>query len=111
MLSLKDRIDLLETHLKANPPQISSYSDLPFAILRYDPWEEWTVRREAKLLATRLADAGKTVHTISLADLLWESVDETEGMDALVKWERDNGFRAAEEQVTAYLTDPDWFPL
>ena len=111
MLSLKERIDLLETHLKANPPQISSYADLPFAILRYEPGDEWAVRREAKLLATRLADTGKVVHTISLADLLWEAVDETEGMDALIGWERDNGFHAAEEQLTAYLTDPDWFPL
>ena len=107
MLLLKARIDLLETHLKANPPQISSYSDLPFAILRYDPWDEWNLRREAKLLATRLADAGKSVHTISLADLLWEAVDETEGMDALVMWERANGFRRAEEQLTAYLTELD----
>ncbi len=32
-------------------------------------------------------------------------------MEALVRWERDNGFRSAEEQITAYLSDPDWFPL
>ncbi|MEO8285047.1 MAG: BREX protein BrxB domain-containing protein [Chloroflexota bacterium] len=111
MLSLKERIDLLEIHLKANPPQISSYADLPFAILRYDPQDEWTVRREVRLLATRLADAGKNVRTISMADLLWEAVDETEGMDALVGWERENGFQAAEAQLTGYLTNPNWYPL
>ena len=41
MSSLKDRIELLEDDLKAVPPRISVYHDLPFAILRYDPSEEW----------------------------------------------------------------------
>ena len=63
MSSLKDRIELLEDDLKAVPPRISVYHDLPFAILRYDPTEEWDLRREVRLLATRLETTGKTVHS------------------------------------------------
>src|ERR1035438_9387637 len=51
MSSLKERIELLECDLKEIPPRISVYHDLPFAILRYDPTDEWELRREVKLLA------------------------------------------------------------
>lgn len=46
MLSLKERISLLEADLKASPMRISVYRDLPFAILRYEPDQEWQLRRE-----------------------------------------------------------------
>ncbi len=58
MFSLKERIELLEQDLLAAPPRINVYHDLPFAILRYDPSEEWDLRREIKLLATRLEATG-----------------------------------------------------
>ena len=58
MSSLKERIDLLEDDLKAVPQRISVYHDLPFAILRYDPHDEWRLRREARLMGTRLEEAG-----------------------------------------------------
>jgi len=111
MLSLKERINLLEEDLKAVPPRISVYHDLPFAILRYHPKEEWELRRLARLMATRLTEVGKSVHFISLAELLWEIIDSTEGMEAIVELEHERGFEAAQEQVTSYLSDPDWRPL
>lgn len=111
MLSLKERVDLLEKDLKATPPRVSVYGDLPFAILRYGPEEEWDVRREAKLLATRLGAFGREVKFVSLADLLWQAVDETEGLDAVVQLERQRGFEAAQEQITTYLSDADWRSL
>ena len=111
MLSLKERIDLLEGDLGASPMRISVYHDLPFAILRYDPQDEWQLRREARLLATRLADVGKEVRVISLADLLWQVIDGTEGLDAVAEVERDRGFEAAQKQVTTYLSNPVWEPL
>jgi len=111
MISLKERIELLEGDLTATPMRISVYRDLPFAIMRYDPEEEWTVRRETKLLASRLQSAGKEVHLISLADLLWQAIDETEGMTAIVQLERERGFEVAQEQVSTYLSDEDWRPL
>ena len=109
--SLRDSIRTLEEDLTANPMRISAYHDLPFAILRYDPEEEWSLRREAKYLATRLHYANKQVHTISLAGLLWEAIDDAEGLNAVVELERARGFEAAQEQITTYLSDPDWSPL
>ena len=47
--------------------QIGVYQDLPFAIMRYDPSDEWELRREIKLLATRLESVGKEVHIIPMA--------------------------------------------
>lgn len=111
MLSLKERIDLLEKDLKTVPPRINVYHDMPFAILRYDPKEEWELRRQAQLLATRLADTGKTVHNISLAELLWQVIDSAEGLDEIVELEKERGFEAAQDQITVYLSDPDWQPL
>jgi hypothetical protein len=108
---LTERIEQLEADLKATPMRISVYHDLPFAILRYDPAEEWELRREARLLATRLGEADKEVHTVSLAELLWEAIAATEGLEAVVELERQRGFVAAQEQVTCYLSDRDWRPL
>ena len=110
-MSLKERVDLLENDLKAVPMRISVYGDLPFAILRYDPEEEWELRRLARLLATKLHNHSKEVQTISLADLLWEAVEQTEGLDAIAELEKQRGFEAAQEQVTTYLSDEDWRPL
>ncbi len=111
MSSLKERIELLERDLKTVPPRISVYHDLPFAILRYDPTEVWILRREARLLATRLEDAGKDVHVIPLSDFLWQSIEDTEGLEAIAELERERGYLAAQEQVTTYLSDRDWCPL
>src|SRR4051794_23236191 len=111
MSSLRDRIELLEHDLKAVPPRISVYHDLPFAILRYDPEEEWELRREVKLLATRLEAAGKEVHLIPMSDFLWKAIEETEGLDEVVPLEQSRGYPAAQEQVTTYLSDRDWLPL
>jgi hypothetical protein len=109
--SLKDRVELLEADLKAVPPRVSVYHDLPFAILRYDPAEEWELRRQTKLLATRLGECGKQAHLVSMAELLWEAVRTTEGLEAVVELERQRGYEAAQEQVTVYLSDRDWKPL
>ncbi len=92
MSSLKDRIELLENDLKAVPSRINVYHDLPFAILRYDPVEEWELRKETKLLATRLETAGKEVHIIPMTEFLWKAIDETEGMNAVVALERERGY-------------------
>ncbi len=109
--SLKERIHQLERDLLTTPVRISAYHDLPFAILRYDPEDEWEVRREVKHLATRIGHVGRSAHLISLADLLWEAIDRSEGLEAVVELERARSFSAAQAQVTTYLSDPDWSPL
>src|SRR3954471_10292550 len=111
MSSLKERIEHLENDLKAVPPRISVYHDLPFAVLRYDPEDEWDLRREVKRLATRLEATGKAVHAVPMSDFLWNAIDETEGLDEVVGLERSRGYLAAQDQVTTYLSDKDWLPL
>ena len=111
MSSLKERIELLENDMKAKPPRISVYHDLPFAILRYDPTEEWELRREVRLLATRLEGIGKEVHIIPMSEFLWRAIEETEGLDAIAELERERGYLAAQDQVTTYLSDRDFRPL
>ena len=111
MLSLEESLRLLEHDLIAVPPCVSVYHDLPFAILRYDPEEEWTLRREVRLLAARLENYGKHVHAISLAKLLWEAIEATEGVEIIIELERQRGFEATQEQIITYLSDRDWCPL
>jgi Domain of unknown function (DUF1788) len=111
MPSLTGRIELLEADMRAVPPRISVYHDLPFAVLRYDPAEEWDLRREVKRLATRLEASGKEVHIIPMSEFLWRAIEETEGLDAVVELERERGYPAAQDQVTTYLSDRDWRPL
>jgi len=111
MSSLGDRIQILEDDLKTEPPRISVYHDLPFAIFRYDPEEEWTLRREARLLATRLEDMDRNTGIIHMSDLLWKAIEDTEGIEAVVALEKERGFLAAQEQITTYLSDRDWRPL
>ena len=45
------------------------------------PDKEWPMRKEMRMLKTRLEDRQvRKVHMISLADLLWKGIDESEGM-------------------------------
>lgn len=117
MSLLKDSIAPLESDLKAVPPRISVYHDLPFAIMRYNPTDEWELRREMKLLATRLEAVGKTVHMIPMSELLWTALeivsqkDDDEGFEAVVALEKDRGYVEAQQQVTTYLSSKVWVPL
>lgn len=112
MPSLKERVKTLEADLKASPMRHYIYHDLPFAIFCYLPEQEWEMRREVDLLKTRLEkDTERTVVYISLAELLWQAVDGSEGIEAVVALEARNGFDTAQRQVQDYLSDPDWRPL
>jgi len=109
---LKERVKALEADLKATPMRHYIYNDLPFAIFCYPPRDEWAMRREIALLTTRLEkDTERKVILISLADLLWQSIDESEGIEAIVALERQTGFEMTQSQVQDYLSDPDWRPL
>lgn len=111
MLSLPERFDLLERDLLASPMRISAHTDLPFAILRYEPEKEWEMRREARSLTIKLEQAGRQARRISLAELLWQAIDETEGFDAVVDVERMRGFLYAQDAVTTVLSEPELRPL
>ena len=110
--SLKERVRTLEADLKASPMRHHVYHDLPFAIFCYPPRREWAMRHEIELLKTRLEkDTDRKIATISLAELMWQAVDETEGVEIVAELEQQSGFEAAQRQVQDYLADPDWRPL
>jgi len=117
MSSLKDSIAPLESDLKAVPPRINVYHDLPFAIMRYEPADEWELRREIKLLATRLEAVGKEVHIIPMSELLWSALekvrqkDDDEGLEAIIELEKERGYVEAQQQLTTYLSSKVWIPL
>ncbi len=111
MLSLKNRIELLERDLVASPMRIATYSDFPFAIFRYRPDEEWRIRRELRLLATRIKKHGLAAHCWSMGDLMWESLAAADAIEPLVELEKSRGYCEAEEQAAIYLSDPDFVPI
>jgi hypothetical protein len=111
MSSLQERIEILEKDILANPPRMSTYHDLPFAICRYDPSAESEARKQIRLFATRLQNAGKRVHIISIARMLWTTIRETEGIDAIADEEQQFGFARAQETVSTLLSDNAFKPL
>lgn len=112
MPSLRERIKALETDLSASPMRHYNNAGLPFAVFCYPPEDEWAMRTEINLLKTRLENStDRKVRAISLADLLWQSVDESEGIEAVVSLERRSGFDAAQEQIQTYLSDDLFRPL
>lgn len=98
----------LEPLLKLPDPrqQISAYHDMPYAIFRYPPEEEFPLRQEITLLRTRLEQIGKRVTVISLADCLSEAL-EAEGMgpEALVDAEKSVGLDATVDTVFQILSE------
>jgi Domain of unknown function (DUF1788) len=85
--------------------------------MRYDPTDEWELRRETKLLATRLEAVGKEVHIIPMSELLWSALekvhqkDDDEGLEAVIALEKERGYVEAQQQVTTYLSSKVWIPL
>ena len=93
--------------MQADPrPQISAYHDLPYAIFRYSPEDEFALRKEVALLRTRLEQAGKRVTTISLAQCL-QSALEAEQLDAaaLAEAETSVGLDATIDTVHQILSE------
>jgi hypothetical protein len=112
MASLKDRVLKLQSDLEQTPLRHAIYSDLPFAVFCYPPEEEWQMRDQIRRLKTRLEQhTNRNVHFVSLAELFWLAVDESEGMEALIQVESHQGFDTAQKQAYDYLSDPDWRPL
>jgi hypothetical protein len=111
MSSLHERIDILEQDLLANPLRISAYHDLPFAVCHYDPSTEFEARKQISLFATRLQNAGKRVHIISVARMLWTAIRDTEGIEGIADEEQQFGFARAQETVSTLLSDDSFMPL
>ena len=85
-------------------PQISAYHDMPFAIFRYPPEDEFPLRAELRLLRTRLEQSGKRVTVISLAECLAAALAETLPLAELVAAEQSVGLDAATDTVHEVLS-------
>jgi len=102
MHSWKAGLARLEEELPPNPPLFRVHESLPVAILRYEPGDEWEFRRQLGLLASRLDGRGRRLVRVSLASVMWESIDRSDPPDAFEKlcdMERREGFDAAQVAV------------
>jgi hypothetical protein len=71
--------------------KLSAYHDMPYAIFRYDPEEEFELRREVGMLQTRLEQRGKRVVRISLAECLEEAMVSQQPLEEWYRVEREMG--------------------
>jgi hypothetical protein len=79
---------------------MSAYHDMPYAIFRYSPEDEFAVRKGVTLLRTRLQQAGKRVTTISLAECMQAGLEaESLGSAELVATEKAMGLQATIDTV------------
>lgn len=97
----------LEPILEVADPRerLSAYHDMPYALFRYEPDEEFDLRKQVTLLETRLTQKGKRVQRISLAECLDEAMCSQR---PLVDWfaaERDQGTDTMVETVHSVLSE------
>jgi len=87
-------------------PHISAYHDMPYAIFRYPPEDEFQVRQEVALLRTRLEQVGKRVTMISLAECMAAAL-EAEGLDtkALIDAEKSVGLDSTVETIHQVISE------
>lgn len=108
MSDLRNRlIQQLEPVLLSPDPrrQISAYHDMPYALFRYDPEDEFELRKELSLLQIRLEQAGKRVTRISLAQCLEEAMTSIQPLDDWFAAERRQGTEALVETIHAVLAE------
>ncbi len=92
---------------QADPrPTISAYHDMPYAIFRYPPEDEFAVRQETALLRTRLEQAGKRVTSISLSACMQEALEAVGlGVEALADAEKSVGLESTIETIHQVLCE------
>jgi hypothetical protein len=97
----------LEPVLAATDPRpaISAYHDMPYALFRYDPQDEFPLRRELTMLCTRLEQKGKRVVRISLAECLYESMEVVQPLDDWYEAERRRGTDVVIDTIHATLAE------
>lgn len=99
----------LEPVLELPDPRqrISAYHDMPYALFRYDPEEEFDLRKQVTLLETRLAQRGKNVRRISLAECLQAAMLLQRPLAEWFDAERELGAETVVDTVHAVLSDGD----
>jgi len=85
--------------------KISTYHDMPYALFRYDPEDEFNLRKQVTLLETRLSQKGKRVRRISLAECLDEAMRSQRPLEEWFTAERDQGVETIVETVHSVLSE------
>lgn len=86
-------------------PKISAYHDMPYALFRYDPQDEFPLRQEVTLLETRLSQKGKRITRISLAECLDEAMRSQRPLEEWFQAEREQGVATVVDTVHAVLSE------
>lgn len=108
MSDLEHRLkQTLEPLLELPDPRqrISAYHDMPYALFRYDPEDEFELRKQVTLLETRLSQKGKRVRRISLAECLDEAMRSQRSLEEWFNAERELGVEAIVETVHSVLSE------
>src|SRR5258705_4669975 len=97
----------LEPILELADPRecISAYHDMPYALFRYEPEEEFELRKQITLLETRLTQKGKRVSRISLAQCLDEAMRSQRPLEEWLLAEREQGTDTMVETVHSILSE------
>ena len=106
MSDLEQRLrQSLEPILEMRDPRerISAYHDMPYALFRYDPEDEFELRNQVSQLETRLVNKGKRVKRVSLAKCLTDALAAQAPIEQLVEAERTVGVDAAVQTVHEVL--------
>lgn len=93
-------------HLPDPRPKISAYDNMPYAIFRYPPEDEFAVRIEISLLQTRLELTGKKITRISLAECMAAALAAEEiTWEELVQHEKSLGLETVIDTIHNVLSE------
>jgi hypothetical protein len=97
----------LEPVLRSPDPRtkLSAYHDMPYALFRYDPEDEFELRKQVTLLGTRLSQKGKRVGRISLAECLDEAMRSQRPLEDWFAAEREQGVETIVATVHSVLSE------
>ena len=87
--------------------RLSAYHDMPYAIFRYDPSEEFALRTQVSLLQIRLEQRGKRVTRISLAECLDVAMRSQRPLEDWFEAERVMGTATVVDTVHAVLSEDE----
>jgi Domain of unknown function (DUF1788) len=84
--------------------KLSAYHDMPYAIFRYDPEQEFELRNQVTMLETRLTQKGKRIKRVSLAECLDEAMRSQRPLEEWFAAEREQGVDALVDTVHSVLS-------
>ena len=89
-----------------NSPElkISDSHDWPFAIFQYEPKDEILIRKQIKLLKSRLKN--KNIIEISLADIFWDRLKKID-LNRLFESEKEHGLERTIDTIHSVLSDDE----